>query len=364
MVERQSKRIVVKTPNYAGDFLMCTPAWDAIRAIFPRDENYEIHLLTQDGLSDLAYGQRYCDRVVAPEWNPHTVSSRRVCREIAALGGYDIAICFTRQIRFLRGLRKARVPLRFGYHKADPLRFWLTHGVESTGSKAPFIKSDKIDHYNSIAKAVGEEFGRAVEPSKQPSVLCINPDWKTEARSMLDGLGTGKYYAIAAGSSRWEPNKRWPLQGYLSLVRKVFEREEDLTPVFLFGPDDKDLYSHYQQVFPQELSKRVLTVKPGTARWGHVLAILDSCAFLVSNDTGPLHAAVALGKKVISIFGPTDINRAVYSCDLEHPVSVDVGCNRPVCTMKRCPDKLVCMTAITPDAVASAIDEFVLSRQP
>jgi len=98
----------------------------------------------------------------------------------------------------------------------------------------------------------------------------------------------------------------------------------------------------------------------GKTRIGEFLALLERCNLIITNDGGPLHMAVAVGTKTISIFGPVDEKiYGPYPPDPNHIVlSVkDLPC-RP-CYQKfkynTC-DKRTCLSRITPADVMDAAD--------
>jgi ADP-heptose:LPS heptosyltransferase len=88
------------------------------------------------------------------------------------------------------------------------------------------------------------------------------------------------------------PIKRWGLENYFKLAEKIKEEYPDAKIIFYEGKQDSEKYS-----------------VPG--RINASIAVIDNdclacCDYFISNDTGSLHIAAALGVSTISIFGPTD----------------------------------------------------------
>jgi len=90
----------------------------------------------------------------------------------------------------------------------------------------------------------------------------------------------------------------------------------------------------------------------GHTSLGALIGVIDRTAAFVSNDSGAMHVAAALGRPVVAIFGPTD-ERATRPIGDHTVITQDVFC-RP-CMLRDCPIDHRCMKRITVDAVAAAV---------
>jgi heptosyltransferase-2 len=86
-------------------------------------------------------------------------------------------------------------------------------------------------------------------------------------------------------------------------------------------------------------------------------AVLASCRALVSNDSGAMHLAAAIGTKVTGVFGPTDEHSTSPFGQGHVVVTNPVWC-RP-CLMRECPIDHRCMRGISADRVAAAVRTLV-----
>ena len=84
-----------------------------------------------------------------------------------------------------------------------------------------------------------------------------------------------------------------------------------------------------------------------------LMGILRRCAVLVTNDTGPMHMAQALGVPVVAIFGPTDPDATRPSGGGQSVIRTDVRCTP--CLLRACPIDHRCMTGISTDQVMTAV---------
>jgi ADP-heptose:LPS heptosyltransferase len=85
---------------------------------------------------------------------------------------------------------------------------------------------------------------------------------------------------------------------------------------------------------------------------------------LVTNDTGPMHVAAALGKPVVALFGPTDPSRTGPYGQVESVLRADppppcAPCLKAVCHHA---EPLACLNGITPAQVASAVSARLVRR--
>jgi heptosyltransferase-2 len=83
-----------------------------------------------------------------------------------------------------------------------------------------------------------------------------------------------------------------------------------------------------------------------------LMGVLEACRAFVSNDSGAMHLAAALGVPVTAIFGPTD-ERATAPVG-DHDVIVHQVFCRP-CMLRECPIDHRCMKRISVDEVYSAV---------
>ncbi len=380
-------KILVKLPNYIGDVLMSLPAIYAIRGLLPKEDGYQVDLLTEQKYADLLHGHaKRFDKIIAPDWDVHKVSPWRVAQRIRAKK-YDVAISLTRQLRIIAGLRIARVPVRAGYWSLSSYLFYSRrYRFATPKDHESAATSGQAKYYLDLVCRTFETNVDISDIDPESRRLTVNDDYRKEAIKtvndsiVVDGSRTDEhknnpdfpkpFYIIVVGtsSSKHASLKRWPLWNFIQVAKRL--QSTKLTsrpiPLFLFGPNDGDLYKDFKDRYlskqadeQERLHGKAVVIQPVSTRVGHLMAIIEGCEFVLSNDTGPRHVATALGKKVVSVFGPTSVGRAVYSSYLEFPVWVNVGCNLADCKVRECRENRICMTAVTPGLVCEKIMEFV-----
>jgi lipopolysaccharide heptosyltransferase I len=132
-------------------------------------------------------------------------------------------------------------------------------------------------------------------------------------------------------------SKKWPLRRYTSLVEAITERFPDAAVVVTTGPGEEALGAELKRTCRAEI------VLAGNMSLPKLTALLDRCEVFISSDTGPLHLAAALGKRVIGLYGPTDPVRNGPYGEGNFAVSAGKACSG--CWRRSCRD-LSCMNDI------------------
>lgn len=168
----------------------------------------------------------------------------------------------------------------------------------------------------------------------------------------------GKRWILLNPGARWE-NKRWPAHYFAATVRHFTTTRDDLCFAVIGGVSDRELGRSIAAANPQRC--RDLTGR--TSLWEMVEWIRRS-ELVVSNDTGPMHIAAALGKPVIALFGPTNPRRTgPYGQGhvvLQRRLDC-VPCMKDSCAHDR---PLECLQSITPELVNERIAGLLAARAP
>jgi len=166
-----------------------------------------------------------------------------------------------------------------------------------------------------------------------------------------------RWIALQPGA-RWV-NKRWPAESYAELVRRLAPANPGFHFAILGGEEDRPL----GEVIARAEATRCLDLTgrlslPETVEW------IRLSELMVSNDTGPLHIAAALGTPVVALYGPTEPRRTGPYGQLDHVLQLDLPC--VPCLKPRCgyAKPFECLRALPPAAVAAAAQKRLASRVP
>ena len=83
------------------------------------------------------------------------------------------------------------------------------------------------------------------------------------------------------------------------------------------------------------------------------------CDLMVTNDTGPMHVAAALGKPLVALFGPTEPRRTGPYGQLENALRLDLPCSpclKSHCTIEKTDE---CMRALPPALVCQHVQKIL-----
>ena len=142
--------------------------------------------------------------------------------------------------------------------------------------------------------------------------------------------------------------KRWPAEYYAEVAKEALNKGWQ---VWLFGSDkDVPVTSQINQ-----LTQNKCTDFGGKTKLGEAIDLMSICNTIISNDSGLMHIAAALNKKLIAIYGSSDPTHTPPM----HPQAVieylGLGCSP--CFKRTCPlGHLNCLKQITPANIQTHLD--------
>lgn len=162
---------------------------------------------------------------------------------------------------------------------------------------------------------------------------------KYNLEGIVIGLNTG-------GGRRWK-NKKWTIEGFVSLISLIKENIENSSILLLGGPQEKE---RNRTILEKSKYKIIDTGCDNTMR--EFGALISLCDIIVTGDTLALHIACGLEKKVVALFGPTSYNEIdLYGRGKKIYPKIDCLC----CYKNDCDVSPNCMELIKPEDVFSAL---------
>jgi lipopolysaccharide heptosyltransferase II len=162
-----------------------------------------------------------------------------------------------------------------------------------------------IDRYLTLAEAVG--------CARRPVEFRFAVD--DEDRRHVAGLVPPRPYAVLMPGTNWA-TKQWPVERFAALVAPLRERLK-LEAVVAGGPDTTDLAARIPGA----------TNLAGKTNLRQLVALLERAALVVANDSGPMHVAAALGRPLVTPYGPTNPVRTGPYGRAESVVRLDIPCS-------------------------------------
>jgi len=170
-------------------------------------------------------------------------------------------------------------------------------------------------------------------------------------------VGDARWIILQPGA-RWL-NKRWPIELYAELVRQFPQDKEQLRFVILGGLEDRPLGAIISQAAPNKCLDLTGQISlPEMVEW------IRLSELMITNDTGPMHAAAALSKPIIGLFGPTEPRRTGPYAQIQNVLQLKLPC--VPCLSSRChfSQPLECLRAIPVRAVIAAAENHLAKPAP
>jgi heptosyltransferase-2 len=315
----------------------------------------------------------FCPEKLAPLWQQHpavqqilsfpTGSSAFAAASLLRREKFDLALIFPNSFRSALEPWLAGVPKRIGYGGRGR-RLLLTRTIPRPLQKKMRKRSDAevkalirkgtpreenyssgdhhIFHYLNLVAALG-----ANATPRQPELFVS----EVEVRNFLMKCGLDPSLPVFGlnPGAEYGPAKRWPLERFAEAAIRIHQRQPARWVVF-GGSNDKAL--------AEELCLRLQTSGvdvlnlAGSTSLRELMAGLKCCRALLTNDTGPMHVAAALGTRVIVPFGSTSpelTGPGLPGRRLHALIKGEASC--APCFRRECPIDFRCMRAIPVDLV-------------
>jgi ADP-heptose:LPS heptosyltransferase len=275
-----------------GDALLKLPFLRAVRRAFPGRPLWWIATHQTAMAHEMApWVADLIDRTV--EHAGLTEPARDVIPRLRALPPFDLV--FDSRTRFTTVLLARTLLMHRGFYACLPGYLLSTHRPPGRMTRPRNIAERML----SLAAAAA---GQPVDPN---GCFKLSPAAEQLAASRLPA---GPVYVGLAGGSR-EARKNWSAANFVALA-EMLERAGQ-TPVFLIGPQERDLVAMLRERVPSALFPEADPVDPSIELrpLEFAMAIGRRLAAAVANDSGIGHLLGALGTPLVSLFGPTDPER-------------------------------------------------------
>jgi heptosyltransferase-2 len=331
------EKILVRATNWVGDGVMSLPALEVLRSRYP---SAEIVLLVKPWVSELYHHHPAVDRIIVYDPAEEHRGPRGFMKLVEQVRSenFDMAILFQNAFHAAWMAWRARVPVRIGY------------GLEGRGP----LLTDSIPvpspaHYGHQSNYYLQLLFRAGLVDRIVPVdrirLEIQDSERTWAVKQLKSMGLGgpRFLVGLTPGAAFGPAKRWPAERYADLADRLIGALN--ADVLIFGsPAERSLaesIAHRMDHTP--------TIVAGETTLRQLMALMAQCRLIVTNDSGPMHLAAALGLPVVAIFGSTDERATGPLSPMARIVKHPVACSP--CGLRECPIDFRCMKGVTVDEV-------------
>ncbi len=343
----ESLRILILRLDRFGDVMLTLPAIAAIRKRFPEAR---ISVMLRPYTRSLLEGHPLIDEVIVYEYQKkgrHTFPRgyARFVQEIIERR-FDMAFVLHPSVRahllpFLAG-----IPYRIGFD--SNLSFLLTKAV-------PDQRNQGLKHESEYTLDVIRAFGISENSGELPP-FPVFPEQNEKSDALFRASGwreNESMIALHPGASC--PSKRWPKERFAETAKKLKEGGS-FKFVIVGGGEEKEA----GDFLARELGSDALNMA-GMLSLKETAALLKRCRLLISNDSGPVHLAAAVGTKTLTIFGRNQAGlsaRRWKALGAGHAtIQKNVGC--VVCLAHRCTIDFECLKAVEVGEVVEKATEIL-----
>jgi len=367
---RDFRKILLIKLSAVGDVVHTFPVLNKLRRRYPAAQ---IDWLVSSSIAEFLSPHPAIKNVLEfarEEWakpwrlTPLTNSARLAVRLRAT--GYDLVVDLQGQLRSGLFARATGAPVRIGFGKPVARRWeemlrklpdearkhawqgaregsWLayTHTIPLSS-----LEMHAVDRYLAVGPMLGLDDGAADFSFPVPR----------EATDRIDALL--HYYDIAnlklvamAPGTVWE-TKQWRREGFAEVARHFLQK--GLAVTLIGASRERALCEEVAALAPGAINLAGETTLPELA------ALIRHSAISVTNDSGPMHLAVALGRPVVSVFGPTYPLWAGPYRRADAVLQADIPC--VPCYLRqlsRCPHAHDCMRGVTAHAVIERAESIL-----
>ena len=329
-------KILVRATNWIGDAVMSLPALRTLRTLYP---DAQITVLARPWVAALYLGETAIDHVVPlrgepglRDWAAKWQTVRTLRRE-----QFDLAVLFPNSFESAAVVWLAGARRRIGYAR-DGRSFLLTEAV-TLPHAAETPKHERFYYLELLHRA-----------GLLPEVPAV-PEIRLEGAEAARARGTALFAArgvampvvgVSPGAA-YGTAKRWLPERFAESARRLATEIGGSTAVF-------------GSVAERPLCEGVAIAAGGQNFAGattlrEFIDMTAACHVCLTNDSGAMHIASALGVPSVTVFGPTDETATAPSGPAARLVREAVDC--APCMLRECPIDHRCMTRVPADRVVA-----------
>jgi len=343
MAKPDRSPILIVPYMWIGDFVRCHTVVQLLRARFPERPVDMLATTLCKPLSDYMPGLRQAIVVDLPR-KSLALSQHKALADRLRAENYGSAVIMPRTWKAALAPFLAGIPQRTGF--IGEARFFLLNDVRPGERKLPRM----VDRCAALALPADTAL-----PDPLPVPQLKVPVAEVAAWRNRRGLAGERRPIVALAPGAVGPSKRWPSTSYAALTRRLLC--DGCAVWVLGGPDEKPLAAE----IVGDTDARDLT---GPDLRDAILA-LAGASTAISNDSGLLHVAAAVGTPAIGIFGPTSpwhwapLNP--LAATMETKAQLDCRpCHKPTCRLGH----HRCMVEIDADEVLAATRRALAAVAP
>ena len=357
-IDSRGTKILIRGTNWIGDAVMTMPAVQRLREFAP---DAHIAMLCPGKLHDLWRHNPYINEIIPFGQTVNVKLLRK--RE------FDVAIIFPNSLRSAWECQRARIPRRVGF-AGHRRRLLLTDVVPQSASELPVheprtvanatfqvkvfrsLRHQSLHYLDMIAY-----LGGSAEPLA-PRIFLAVEEMPALSKFLRDD---GRPVLALNAGAEYGPAKRWLPERFAEAAIKIAERTDCRWLIVGSRGDVATAATIEELLRASRLDEGTFINIAGKTTLLDLCALLRFSKLLLTNDTGPMHMATAIGTPVVSVWGST-------SPELTGPLGNNaVVIRQPVecrpCFLRKCPIDFRCMNGVQVDDVVNAVLKLVVVNE-
>jgi len=330
-------RILVVAPSWVGDAILSEPLIAALRRQ-PDPPTIDV-LAPLWCLPVYARMRGVSDIIENPVGHGQLkLRERRAIARSLRIRGYGRAYVLPNSFKSALIPWLAGIPERIGY-TGEARTLILTGARKLDAQSTPRL----VDRFLALADGVNSA------SKASPAPVLVPDARKREAALRSLHLTTDRPIAVLCPGAEFGPAKRWPTEHFVTLASRF---RKDGHAVWLIG-------SSRDQAFTAPISAAVAGIHDlaGKTDLGTAIDLMSLASIVVSNDSGLMHAAAAVERPLVALFGSSSPAYTPPMSPLARVARIDIECSP--CFRRECPlGHFRCMRELSPDVV------YDLARTP
>ena len=336
----EPEKILIRGPNWVGDAVLAIPAMRAVRERFPQAE---ITLLVRPWVAGLFTSAGFVDKVWSEEKPSGVTAWARIMKQIRGRK-FDLALLLPNSFESALMMFLGRVPRRVGY-ATDGRRWMLT-----TFIRPPDKLQHQVHYYLDLVKVLSASASR-------PSIeIEATGEERSDARRLLasEGIPARTPFLVLNPGAAYGSAKRWHEDRFAAVADQL-ARDFGMAVALIGSPNERPLAEQIRRRI--EARAAVLT---GETSLETLIGVLAESSLMITNDSGPMHIAAALGVPTVAVFGSTDDRVTAPYGPRTRVVKHAVECSP--CLLRECPIDHRCMNRVSVEDVCRAARELIGRR--
>jgi heptosyltransferase-2 len=330
-------KLLVRATNWLGDAVMSIPALREIRRSFP---GWEIVVLARPWVADLYRREDFCDRLLAYENRGRHAGARGKLRLATELRRerFDCAVLLQNAFDAALLAWLAKIPRRIGYSR-DVRRPFLTEPI-AVPHKDEIPEHQRFYYLELLRRAkLIEALPECREIRLSGASQAAESGWSLWQQR---GFSAKRWIGVSPGAA-FGGAKRWLPERFAESAAKLSAELDAEVAVFGSQAEAGLCESVAAAVGPRAHSLA------GKTTLAEFIDLAATCTVYLTNDSGPMHVASALGVPTVAVFGATDHVATGPTNAWARIVRQPVDCSP--CLLRECPIDHRCMTRVESAAV-------------